>query len=245
MTRTMRHAWAAARRTLRQQWRARLVAFATVAAVILAMVTAADASSAARAASGVALAVYVAIAVTTVGVPGDDLSSGALANDALAGTPPTALVLGAALGSLLAALPACAAVLLSAASPLRGATESQLAAYGVAISCGAASLAAISVGLGTMLAGRNASLFAVLIAFLGFMPPSAIRLENQSEAVNQFLQRTWDSLPMPHHVASAITAAQQGLSISPHVLPLVLGAVVATVAGIATLHVRIATGRWT
>jgi hypothetical protein len=245
MRRTLRHAWAAAERTIRQQWRARLVLYGAAAAVVLALVAAADTASAARAASGVAFAVSVAVATTTIGVPGDDLASGALPNDLLAGTPPTALAVGAALGSLLSALPAFAGAVLVAYAPLRVAPASELAMYMVAIGCGAVALALSGVALGTVLHGRNASLYTVMAAFVGFVPPSAIRLDSQPKAVNLFLQQVWDALPLPHHVVSATTAASLGLPVAPHVMPLVVGAGIAGVAGILTLHVRIATGRWT
>jgi hypothetical protein len=230
---------------MRQQWRARLVYTSVFAGCTMAFISSPDTPSLDRIMGSATLGCMVALAIVTIGVPGDDVGSGALAQDLLAGTSTPALMGGAIGGVLAVALPA---TLLSLALAARVGAHATLGQWSIALAMlalAAIAQASFISALGTMLAGRNASLFAVIGAFLGFLPPSAVHFQDQPPAVNSALQALWQTLPLPHHVVSAAKALESGGPVLQHVLVLAGGAVVSIVLGTGVLQWRAATGRWT
>lgn len=249
MTRWMRHARAAAVRVWRQQARSGRVWLAVPAA---GAVSAASVGEAAQWPDVVGAAVFglaLALAITTVGAPGDDLASGAAAHDLLAGTPPSAMIVGTIGGCMLAMLPACAAVVSAIVASVGGAHSADsprtIMLGAATMLVGALALAAWFVFLGTLLTGRSAAAITWPLAFAGFVPGDALPLEQWSPIGAAWVRGAWDAMPLPHHVVALERAIGVGQPLEfAHMLPLVLAVVTTPVAAASVLRLRMALGRW-
>lgn len=244
MNRLLRHAAAAARRTVRQVARSRLLLRATAGAATLCLALLPDIAEYARVVGAAAMTMHFALVATTAGVPGDDLASGALANDLLAGTSPLAIVLGAVAGALLAAVPPALAVVGLAGPRLFDAPAQVIAvALGLAL-LGSAAMASMAVALGTILPGRAATVPLLIVVVGGEVPPSFLPLERYPPAIAEFVRDLWGILPLPHHVRAGVGAMALDHPVAPHLLPLLFGTIAAVAVATLVLRIRITTGRW-
>lgn len=244
MNRLLGHAAAAARRTVRQVARSRLLLLAVAGAAALVSALLPDVPDAARVVGAAAMTLHFAIVVTTTGVPGDDLASGALANDLLAGTPPLAAVLGGVAGAVVAALPSALAVGVLAGPRLSGEPSGMLAVSLIIVALGGAAIASTAVALGTVFPGRAATVLMLIVVIGGEVPPSMLPLDHYPPALAAAARETWSILPLPHQVRAGVGALTVGQPVAPHALPLLVGTIAAVAAGTLVLRLRIATGRW-
>jgi len=225
MNRLLGHAAAAARRTVRQVARSRLLLLAVAGAAALVSALLPDVPDAARVVGAAAMTLHFAIVVTTTGVPGDDLASGALAN-------------------VVAALPSALAVGVLAGPRLSGEPSGMLAVSLIIVALGGAAIASTAVALGTVFPGRAATVLMLVVVIGGEVPPSMLPLDHYPPALAAAARETWSILPLPHQVRAGVGALTVGQPVAPHALPLLVGTIAAVAAGTLVLRLRIATGRW-
>lgn len=244
MTRDVRHAWAAAIRTVRQAVRSRFVMLAAIGAATLTAALLGDVPDGPRVFGVLSIALNFAIITVSAGVPGDDVASGALANDLLAGTPTFAPIVGAVVGVGCAAVPA-GLITLAIAGPRLLTIDAATAAGGAGFMLlGAAAMASMAVALGTILPGRAAVVPMIVIAIGGEVPSLALPLERYPPAAAEFIRAVHGALPLPFHVRAGAELMVIDQPVAAHVWPLLLGTITALGAGAAILRFRIATGRW-
>jgi hypothetical protein len=232
------------RRTTRQIFRARYSWYAVAAAVVLSMMQESERSDLAGLVGGWAFMLAVGVLIVTIGVPGDDLLSGALGNDLLAGSPPSSLIAGTIGGVMVALLPCLlTSVLLVGRHLARFPSSASWAALALMLT-GVFTCASISVALGTALAGRAATALMLMVASVGFLTPERLPLDGYPPIIADAVRAAWRPLPLPHQIISGAVAVQLHRSPWPNVATLAAGAVAALMSGALVLRLRITTGRW-
>lgn len=191
------------------------------------------------------------VTFTGAGRPGDDLQSGALAADLLAGASPVGLVVGSAAATLTAALPGLL-VGLSALGPatLDGGRPALLVA-GAALLAVIAWAALATLG-GVLLAGMGSVVILFPLGIVSGFPPDALPVDQWPMPIADLARAAWGALPLPHHVATtaanarlAAGVATSGVGANGHLLALAFGAAACAAGAVGVLRLRILRGRWT
>lgn len=182
------------------------------------------------------------------GRPGDDLQSGALAADLLAGSTPSAVVVGATAGILTAALPGLLIGLaaVGSATARAGGTIAPVVAAAVLATV---AWAALSVLGGCLIKGLGGLVILFPLSAVAGLPPEALPLEDAPMVLADAARALWGLLPFPHHVFSVVSSARVGSGagadgIARHLVVLAVGGAATGAAAVGVLRLRMARGRW-
>lgn len=236
-----RHVWAIARRVVRQHLRSRLSWW--TAALVLLVVASAPATGVRAAASIGGFATCLAAAALAAGAIGDDLQSGAVAADALAGVRPASAVIGTIAG-LLAALAPSVAIAAAVGGRAVG-SLAELAALLSAVTVIPATFIALVVCLGAALPGKANAALAFPLAIAGAVSPLALPLSEWPAPLARLMRALWGMLPLPHRaVGIGQLAGLQQAFVGAHLVPAIVAGLAAAAIATFILHRRAATGRW-